>query len=154
MHVNKCCFIVPLQPATFAILTLDLLYGVIFSAVSIARISVCIATGLLQFILLVLSGAFRSATISYCQETNGWPQDACSSAMTLAYAFLGLAFVGWSISHVYFWFVIQAYSLRMEGRLRYSVLKDRYLQEWDERMEMNGNQLPRSGSVRSAFSNV
>ncbi|SAM01483.1 hypothetical protein [Absidia glauca] len=108
--------------------------------------------GFLQFILLVLSGVFRSSAISYCQSEMQWPADACSTAMTLAYCFLGLSYVVWQALHVYFWFVVQAFSLKMEGRLRYSALKDQYLREWDDRLEMNGGQIPRTGSVRSAYS--
>ncbi|KAI8072334.1 hypothetical protein BC940DRAFT_292354 [Gongronella butleri] len=204
MRVERCCFFVPLRTATFAIFALDLLYGLVFGIVSIARNSdfaitlgspgvvwlevilhfgyaawsgfamflayqasttwlvripklyriACIAMGLLQFILLVIGGVFRSATIAHCQEENGWPQDACSSAMTLAYALLGVGFVAWTIAHVYFWFVVQGFSLRTEGRLRYMNLKDQYLSDWDNRLDASGGQLPRTGSVRSAFSAV
>ncbi|KAI8334231.1 hypothetical protein BC941DRAFT_432433 [Chlamydoabsidia padenii] len=112
----------------------------------------CLSMGFLQFILLVISGVFRSSAITYCQSEMQWPADACSTAMTLAYCFLGLGYVVWQVLHVYFWFVVQAFSLKMEGRLRYSALKDQYLREWDDRLEMNGGQIPRTGSVRSAYS--
>ncbi|CAO3593109.1 unnamed protein product [Absidia cylindrospora] len=112
----------------------------------------CLSMASLQFILLVISGVFRPSAISYCQAEMQWPEDACATAMTLAYAFLGLGYVVWTAAHVYFWFVVQAFSLKMEGRLRYSALKDQYLREWDDRLDMNGGQIPRSGSVRSAYS--
>ncbi|KAI8077727.1 uncharacterized protein BX664DRAFT_343349 [Halteromyces radiatus] len=112
----------------------------------------CGSMGFLQFLLLVVSGVFRSSAVLFCQVETQWSNDTCSTAITVAYAFLGLSYVVWTGLHVYFWFVVQAFSLKMESRLRYSALKDAYLTEWDNQMDMNGGHLPRSGSVKSAYS--
>ncbi|KAF7723769.1 hypothetical protein EC973_001682 [Apophysomyces ossiformis] len=109
--------------------------------------------GFIQFILLVLAGVYRSTAVAQCQQDTAWPEDACRTAITIAYAFLGLSYVVWSGLQVYFSLVIQALALKTEGRMRYSALKDQYMRDWDERIEMNGG-IPRVGSVRSNYSVV
>ncbi|CAO3615013.1 unnamed protein product [Cunninghamella blakesleeana] len=204
MSIDKCCYFISLKKGTFLIFTLDILYALIFTIISIARnqaFSITLGSpgvlwievilhiayiisllfdiylvikastkwlvripkfymissssmAFLQLILLIIAGVFRSTAVQQCVSETGWSTDACSHNVTLAYALIGVTYVLWTIAHVYFWFVVQAFSLKMEGRLRYSALKDQYLREWDDRMEINGNYIPRTGSVRSAYSVV
>ncbi|KAI9301174.1 hypothetical protein BJ944DRAFT_271877 [Cunninghamella echinulata] len=204
MSIDKCCFFISLRRGAYLIFTLDILYGILFTIISIARnqafsntlgspavlwIEVILHIGyiiwclfdvylilkastkwlvriptfymissgsmaFLQFLLLVLAGVFRSKAIEQCNAETQWGIEACSHTTNITYALIGTLYVIWSCAHIYFWFVVQAFSLKMEGRLRYSALKDQYLREWDDRMEINGNYIPRTGSVRSAYSVV